>query len=388
MRCTDRPNKSDNYRRMKKSDRALRRSKARRKRKALIRRMLFILVILCFVAVGVLIRQNKKEETFVAEYETSHYNKSVYRGTLYSADLCVVSENIDIEGAPETGKLKSAALFDVDEKKTDFAYNVHEKLYPASLTKLMTALVALENGELSDIVTVSENADSDKFAYDEQTCGIHEGDELTLKDLLGGLLIYSGNDNAVAIAEHIGGSVDGFAEMMNAKAKEIMATNSHFVNPNGLHDDDHYTTAYDIYLIFNECIKYDEFIEIIKADSYTADIKRETDTAEGSDAVSSDSANESLSDNPHMQIIQSEPGYVKIKWEPTNYYAQGETELPKTGKVIGGKTGTTFKAGNCLVLLDESDSGKPYISIVMGAESKEILYQEMTTLIEAIPENE
>lgn len=323
--------------------------------------MTILLVLLCFAAAGLCYIQlnNKKEEHLAAEYESSHYNKALYRGSLYSADLCVAAEDVSMENAPSTNTLKAAALFDVDGRNTDFAYKIHEKMYPASLTKLMTALVALDSGaDLSETVVVSANADSGRFALDEQICGIKEGDQLSLESLLYGLLIYSGNDNAVAIAEHIGGNADKFAEMMNAKAQEIMATDSHFVNPNGLHNENHYTTAYDIYLIFNECIKNDKFMEIIQADSYEAEVKR----ADGSNIV--------------------------IKWEPTSYYALGEADLPKSGKIIGGKTGTTLKAGNCLVLLDESDSGKPFISIVMGAETKEILYQDMTALIEGIPDGE
>ena len=147
-------------------------------------------------------------------------------------------------------------------------------MYPASLTKLMTALVALDSADLSDTVTVSANADAGKFAADEQVCGIKAGDELTLGDLLYGLLLYSGNDNAVAIAEHISGSEKAFAEKMNEKAQEIMATKSHFVNSNGLHNEDHYTTAYDMYLIFNECIKNEKFLEMIQAKSYKTDDDR------------------------------------------------------------------------------------------------------------------
>ena len=127
----------------------------------------------------------------------------------------------------------AVGLFDVNNAETDCAYNIHKKIYPASTTKILTALVALENGNLSDTVTVADEADSGKFAADEQTCGIKAGDQLTLEDLLNGLLLYSGNDNAVAIADHIAGSTEKFAEMMNAEAKKLMATNSHFVNPSG-----------------------------------------------------------------------------------------------------------------------------------------------------------
>lgn len=321
--------------------------------------MTIFFILLCLVAIGIVcIKQTRKEQTVVAEYETEQYDRSVYECELPSEQLCVVSEDVTMENGPETATLKAAALFDVNGKNTSFSYNVHEKVYPASLTKLMTALIALEEGNLSDTVTVSSNADSNRFAYDEQVCGILEGDQLTLEDLLYGLLVYSGNDNAVAIAEYISGDSESFADRMNEKAKEIFATNSNFVNPNGLHDDNHYTTAYDMYLIFNECLKYDTFVEIINSKSYTANVT-------GKDG----------------QIR-------KITWEPTNYYALGEAALPKTGTVVGGKTGTTMKAGNCLILLDTSESGEPYISVVMGAESKELLYQDMTKLIEGIPQNE
>ncbi len=138
---------------------------------------------------------------------------------------------------------------------------------------------------------------------------------------MNGLLLYSGNDNAVAIADHIAGSTDKFAEMMNKEAKKFMATNSHFVNPSGLHDDNHYTTAYDLYLIFNECIKHDDFVKIIR--QYLI---------------------------PHRLPEQMEQKR-DVKWEPTNYYAKGEATHPDNVTIIGGKTGTTKGAGNCLILL-------------------------------------
>ena len=344
MRCTG------------KSKRYLR---ARKRRNRIVRIMVVFFILQCVAAAGIYyLKNNSKEEHLAAEYESSHYNRALYKGDLYSADLCVAAADVDMEGAPDKKTFYAGGLFNLDGKKVDFAYNIYEKMYPASLTKLMTALVVLDSGaDLSETVVVSKNADAGVFAADEQTCGIQEGDQLTLESLLYGLLVYSGNDNAVAIAEHISGNEAGFAELMNEKAGEIMATGSHFVNSNGLHDENHYTTAYDMYLIFLGCMKHDKFTEIIQADSYTANIKK----ADGSDA--------------------------SIKWEPTNYYALGEADLPKSGKIVGGKTGTTLKAGNCLILLDESDSGKPFISIIMGAETKEILYRDMTALIEGIPDN-
>ncbi|MGN1267199.1 MAG: D-alanyl-D-alanine carboxypeptidase family protein [Dorea sp.] len=339
MRCTDNS----------------RRKRARRKRR--IRAMRRLLLLLCFIAIGIFVyKYIMPEKTLVVEYETKTFTSSFYRGKTYASDLCVVSDNIDTEGAPGTDELKSAGLFNLCDAQTEYAYNVHEKLYPASTTKIMTALLAIKSNDLSEIVTVGPNADSDNFAYDEATCGIHEGDQITLEDLLYGLLLYSGNDTAVAIAEHVGGTVEVFAEMMNAQAAELMATNTHFVNPSGLFDESHYTTAYDLYLIFNECIKHEEFVEIIGSSSYTAQITGKDGTTRTLDL------------------------------EPTNYYAVGKAEKPENITIVGGKTGTLQAAGNCLILLEKDKNDEPYISIIMGADTKDILYRDMTTLIKVIPD--
>ena len=131
----------------------------------------------------------------VADYEIENYNKNLYTGDLFASDLCVPSGDVNLKGitSAETDTLHSAALFDVDRKKVDFSYQMFDKIYPASTTKLMTALVALENADLSDVVTVSQNADMNSFAADEATCGIQAGDKITLSDLLYGLLLHSGN---------------------------------------------------------------------------------------------------------------------------------------------------------------------------------------------------
>lgn len=297
------------------------------------------------------------KEAVVLSYETKEYNTELYREPLFASDLCVSSENVDMENAPDTSGLHAAGLFDISGKEIEFSYQIYDKLYPASTTKIMTALLAIENCSLDDNVSVSNNAAASSFASDESVCKLEEGDELTIRDLLYGLLLCSGNDAAVAIAEHVSGSVDAFVTLMNRRASELMATQTHFVNPHGLHDENHYTTAYDLYLIFNECIKHTEFVDVISADSYTANIS-------GTDGSTR-----------------------SLEWEPTNYYAAGLAEEPENVQVIGGKTGTTNLAGNCLILLDENSNGDPYISVIMGADTKDLLYQDMTQLISGISEN-
>ena len=255
-----------------------------------------------------------------------------------------------MEGAPDASGLHALALFDLNGRKTDCAYKVHERLFPASTTKIMTALLALKYGELSDMITVSANASSTNFAADESICGIKTGDQLTLLDLLRGLMMESGNDAAVAIAEYIAGSSEAFAQMMNDEARNLMATHTHFMNSNGLHDENHYTTAYDLYLIFQACIQYEEFVDIISTKQYTVEIK-------GADG-------QTRRDN----------------WEQTNFYATGEAALPQNALIVGGKTGTTKKAGNCLILLEKDSKDDPYISIVMGGWQQRVTLPEYDCL--------
>jgi len=268
--------------------------------------------------------------------------------TAFASDLCVVS-NEDSYAELDMTDISSAAVFDINRSQVLYAKNVYEKLYPASLTKVMTALVALKYGNMEDILTASQNVLITESGA--TLCGIKPGDTMTLTQALHILLIYSANDVAVLIAEHIGGSVEGFTEMMNKEAKALGATNSNFVNPHGLSDDNHYVTAYDMYLIFNEAIKYDLFTEIIRMTSY--------------DTTYYDSAG-----NPK-----------EISIGTTNRYLNGDCAMPENITVIGGKTGTTNAARSCLILLAKDTSGNPYISIIMRAETRDILYDGMTRLL-------
>lgn len=335
-----------------------RKRNSRKKRNKCAGVLSFILLVLLAALGGICYKkaEEKNPPVLVFEYEKEEYKKPLYRaGPLYADELCVASGDIYLEGVSDMPGVHSAALFDINGKEVKFSRSIHERLYPASTTKILTALVAIKNGNPADSVTISQNAAAASFAADEQVCGLEEGDTYTLEDLLYGLILNSGNDCAVAIAEHIAGSEDAFAAMMNEQALELMATNSHFMNASGLHQDEHYTTAYDLYLIFNECIRQQEFMDVISSSSYTA------------------------------HIIKADGSSSDMEFKPTNYYASGAAALPLGGTVIGGKTGTTDQAGNCLILLDEDIEKNPYISVVMGAETKDILYSNMTLMIDAIP---
>ncbi len=272
---------------------------------------------------------------------------------LFAEDLCVTASDVTEGVSVSLEEEGSGGLFDLNQNKVIYAKDIHEKRYPASLTKVLTALVALKHGNPEDIITVS-NASAGITESGAQLCGLKAGDCLTLEQALHALLIYSANDAGLAIAEHIGGSEEGFAEMMNQEARALGATGSHFVNPHGLHDENHYVTAYDMYLIFNEAMKYELFTEIINKDSYTTtymDRNGETKT---------------------------------FDFKTTNQYLQGACEAPENITVIGGKTGTTSAAKSCLILLTRDSSGNPYISVILHASERSVLYEEMTGLLSEI----
>ena len=159
----------------------------------------------------------------------------------------------------------AAVLLDGDNSRVLYEKKGHEKRAMASTTKIMSCIIALENGDLDDTVVVSKYAST----MPDVQLNIKEGEEYRLEDLLYSLMLESHNDVAVAIAEHIGGSVEGFAKMMNTKAKELGCLNTNFVTPNGLDAEEHYTTAVEIARIASYAIKNEEFIKITNAPNWT-----------------------------------------------------------------------------------------------------------------------
>lgn len=162
----------------------------------------------------------------------------------------------------------SAKAYIVTERTTGkmlYEANAHMPLPMASTTKIMTALCAIEMGNLESIVEISDKA----VGVEGSSMYLEKGERITLRNLLYGLMLNSGNDAAVAVAEHISGDVEKFVECMNRTAQKIGAKNTHFTNPNGLPDDNHYTTAYDLNLITRYALGYDEFRKIVSTDEKT-----------------------------------------------------------------------------------------------------------------------
>lgn len=272
--------------------------------------------------------------------------------SFYAKELCV-GGNEDLLDDSVSEKLSTAAgLFDMTGREILYARNLHERRYPASTTKILTAYLALKYGDLNATATVSGTAlDIDSGS---STCGLSVGDTLTLEQLLYGMLMSSGNDAANVIAETVSGSQEEFIELMNREALALGATNSHFVNAHGLHDEQQYTTVYDLYLFFRAALSYDLFAQIIKTTEYTA------------------------------TYANRKGGSVTKNWKTTNRYLTGDKKTPENVTVLGGKTGTTFDAGYCLVLYSQGGDTHDYISIVLKAESRDNLYTQMTELLKKI----
>ena len=285
-----------------------------------------------------------------ALYGTHDTRVQMQKANAFASSLCVSSQNIGLEGV-SIKQTAMGALFDLDHGDTLFAQGIHQRAYPASITKIMTGILAVKYGNMDDVVTISES--SLNLEEGSTEIGFQAGDQVTMDELFHALLIYSGNDAAMAIAEHVSGSVDAFVEMMNAEAQSIGATNTHFVNPSGLHDENHYTTVYDIYLMLREAMTYSHFTEVMQLGTYIMTYTRGDQE-------------------------------LKIRLDSTDQYLTKQITPPKDVTVLGGKTGTTSDAGSCLALLSQNAYGEPFISIILHAPTKSALYDNMNQLLAKI----
>ena len=231
----------------------------------------------------------------------------------------------------------SCILMDAKSGKILFSKKAEEKMYPASTTKVMTAILALEHCQLTDIATVSHNAIF-SIPYGYSIADLKEGEQLTIEQLLYVLLIPSANDAAFVLAEHIGGSVEQFSDMMNKKAAELGCKNTHFVNPNGIHDENHYSTAYDLALIGQYAMKFDFFRKVVSTTIYTL-----PGTAAHPEAD---------------RIFGTTNDLIKNSGAAKKYYYQYAT---------GAKTGYTEAAKNCIIATAQKDDVE-LIAVVLHDE--------------------
>jgi len=248
---------------------------------------------------------------------------------------------VDVKAAdywPDAPETFSPGVILMEESTGTILYekNMDEAHYPASITKIMTTLLALENGNLSDMVTFSDDA-----INNTEGSGIARdyGEQMTLEQCLYGVMLESANECAYAVAEHVGGTVENFVDMMNAKAKELGCTNTHFANPHGLQDENHYTTAHDMALIAQAAYQNETFRIIIGTKMYTI-------------PPTNKHAEETVLRNHHDMLC-------------TYHNANRKYLYPYC---VGGKTGYTATANSTLVTYAEKD-GMTLICVVMNTQS-------------------
>ncbi len=227
---------------------------------------------------------------------------------IFLAFLILLSGSFNSYAIEHSGQ--SYILMDEKSGRILLEKNSHEKMPMASTTKIMTALLAIERGNLDDMVLIDEESEG----VEGSSIFLKAGEKVYLRELLYGLMLRSGNDSAVAIANHIDGSLENFVLQMNKKAKSLGALDTNFCNPHGLHDDNHYSTAYDLALITRAGFKNKEFSKVISSKSY------------------------------------------KGTREKNNYYLNKNKTLWEYSGGDGGKTGYTTKSGRCLVSTASRDN--------------------------------
>ena len=229
----------------------------------------------------------------------------------------------------------AALLVSPESDMVLYEKNADEKRYPASTTKIMTALLTLENVSDLSVVVTAEASDFENVTSDSSNAGIKVGEQVTVKDLLYALMLPSANEAAYMLARHVGGSWEQFVDMMNERAAELGCTGTHFCNPCGLHEDDHYTTAHDLYLIAKEAMKDATFRDIVSTVQHRM-----------------------AKTNLHEErIILTTNQLIFSSFQPWSY-----------ANCLGIKTGHTSQAGNCFVGYAEYGDAKLF-SVVLGCSS-------------------
>lgn len=260
--------------------------------------------------------------------------------------LCCVMLPVRVMAQPVI-TAESAVLMDMSSGQVLYQKNIDKRMYPASTTKILTTLIAIKKANLNDMVKASWEA----CRADGSAVGLQEGEIFKLEDLLYAVMLPSANDAAAAVAEHIGGSVEGFARIMNEEARAMGAVNSNFVTPHGLHDPKHYTTAGDLALIAREAMKNSIFREY--AGTYSHKIKRTLPRP--------------VNGIPQEDFVNLN----RLLWPGNIFEYKG---------VTGIKTGYTDEARRCLVASAERN-GREILVVVMKTENFD-MYRDTITLLD------
>ncbi|MFR8537509.1 MAG: serine hydrolase [Lacrimispora saccharolytica] len=241
---------------------------------------------------------------------------------------------------------ESGILVDLDTQEILYSKNIDKQLYPASITKVMTTLVAIESSSPEEPVTFSQHA-LDSIEWDSSNIGCRLNETLTMEQCWYAMMLNSANEVCCGVAEHISGSIEAFVEKMNQKAAELGCTNTHFSNPNGLPDETHYTTAHDMALIANAAYQNETFRQVFSTRQYE------------------------IPPTPQYTETRYLYNHHKMMQPDTEYYYEG---------CLGGKTGYTETALNTLVTI-ASRSGKNLLCVTMRTQGRQV-YTDTASLFD------
>lgn len=264
----------------------------------------------------------------------------------FAKDLCIDDGNYK---PVVLNSSYAAGLFDINSKSVIYAQNMYDELTPASITKLLTALVVLKHYDLNQTLTFTEECVVNENGA--QKLGLEVGDKLTVEQALNILLLFSANDVANLLAVNCEGGYPEFIRLMKEEADNLGATHTNFVNPHGLTEEGHASTVYDLYLILNKLTNNEKFLKIVNQSGYTTSYTKADGTIK------------------------------TIELKSTNLYLNESREVPAGYTIIGGKTGTTEAAGKCLILYFKDSEENPYIACILKSEDYDTLYADMDTLI-------
>lgn len=303
------------------------------------RKKLFLYIITALLSVSVLM-----QTSFPVLADPGEDINEVQQAAKERLQLPVQTNDLPYWPTGPAVTAQSAILMEAETGTILYAKNIHEELYPASTTKMLTCLIAVEHCAMNETVNFSYEAVS-AVPGDGSNMGMDAGEYISMEECLYGIMVASANEVANAVAEHVAGSLDGFAEMMNQKAAELGCQNTHFVNANGLHDENHYTSAYDLALIARAYFQNDVLRRIGNTASYH---------------------------------------FVPSAGQPDDFYKTNKHELINGQMsyegIIGGKTGYTDSAGQTLVTGCEQ-AGMRLICVVMKEDSP-MQFEDTETLFD------
>lgn len=317
--------------------------------------ILFLLAVLAFSGC-------KKDADISNEFQISNSSAITYiseneltKVEGFASELAVVPADLPNSPASEQVHAECALLVNSTTGEILFNKNAHTRAYPASTTKCLTAMLAMKYGDINSNRTVGNEViiTEDNVVM----CDYRVGDSVPFDVAIHGSILKSGNDAAAVLALFGAETLTDFADLMNKEVYTIGATNSHFVNPHGLMDYDHYSTAYDMYLIFREAVKNDYFRKVISTKTYSGNLQRTT---------------------KYGSYI------IPCAYTSTNPFFSGAAKAPEHVTVIGGKSGYTEVARRSYVLLAEAN-GEQYICVVMKDDNYEFLCADLVYLLNMIP---